>query len=319
METLMLSYFQIQRIKAEDPNSINFQKKKQPRKLSAVDENALWKLTDILELTSGFNLWEGFEIFWINFPIDVCGFEGTQEESQNEKGDFIIVSSSENLGRNRVSGVKVIYAIYNSENKMNVRFLKYPDSQLTQVHQQCALKKILAQLPAVDMQHAPLTQVHQQCALKKILAQLPAVNMQHAPVKLPSKLQLFAYLDYLAQSLFCTVTVHQSLAESMQLSKLSLHNLLKTRNQSSTISTQPRPLANTKSPNIDWLLLLKSRMQYRVLVLQIFRVSGHNWCIFIPSSQEISFLILLNFFNPKFFIISRKKKSEQKKKQKSKK
>ena len=38
----------------------------------------------------------------------------------------------------------------------------------------------------------------------KKIDQLPAVDMQHAPAKLPSKLHLFAYVDFLAQSL-CTV------------------------------------------------------------------------------------------------------------------
>ncbi|KNZ58648.1 uncharacterized protein VP01_1888g2 [Puccinia sorghi] len=42
---------------------------------------------------------------------------------------------------------------------------------------------------------------HQQLALKKKLAQLPAVDMQHAPAKLPSKLHMSAYVDFLAQSL----------------------------------------------------------------------------------------------------------------------
>ena len=38
-------------------------------------------------------------------------------------------------------------------------------------------------------------------ALQEKLSQLPAVDMQHAPVKLPSKLNLSAYVDSLAQSL----------------------------------------------------------------------------------------------------------------------
>ncbi|KNZ51827.1 hypothetical protein VP01_3793g1 [Puccinia sorghi] len=54
--------------------------------------------------------------------------------------------------------------------------------------------KKLAQLSAVDMQHAPA-----HTSIK--LAQLPAVGMQHAQAKLPSKLHMFAYVDVLAQSL----------------------------------------------------------------------------------------------------------------------
>ena len=38
----------------------------------------------------------------------------------------------------------------------------------------------------------------------KKLDQLPAVDIQHAPAKLPSKLHIFSYVDYLAQSL-CSV------------------------------------------------------------------------------------------------------------------
>ena len=60
-------------------------------------------------------------------------------------------------------------------------------------------------------------------SLQKKLSQLPAVDMQHAPAKLPSKLPLSAYVDLLAQSMCsmhshleaCTVTVHQSLVESL--------------------------------------------------------------------------------------------------------
>ena len=40
--------------------------------------------------------------------------------------------------------------------------------------------------------------------LQKKLDQLPAVDIQHAPAKLPSKLHIFAYVDFLAQSL-CSV------------------------------------------------------------------------------------------------------------------
>ncbi|KNZ56329.1 hypothetical protein VP01_2432g1 [Puccinia sorghi] len=63
------------------------------------------------------------------------------------------------------------------------------------------------------------------CTTKQ-LAQLPAVDMQHAPANLPSKIHIFSYVDVLAQSLcsmhsdcasklVCTVTVHQSLVESL--------------------------------------------------------------------------------------------------------
>ncbi|KNZ59642.1 putative signal peptide protein [Puccinia sorghi] len=52
-----------------------------------------------------------------------------------------------------------------------------------------------------------------QLPLQKKLSQLPAVDMQHAPAKLPSKLHLFAYAVFLAQSLFSLV--HQSLVESI--------------------------------------------------------------------------------------------------------
>ena len=41
-------------------------------------------------------------------------------------------------------------------------------------------------------------------ALQEKLDQLPAVDIQHAPAKLPSKLHMFAYVDFLAQSL-CSV------------------------------------------------------------------------------------------------------------------
>ena len=58
--------------------------------------------------------------------------------------------------------------------------------------------------------------------LQKKLNPLPAVDMHHDPAKLPSKLHLSAYVDFLAQSLCsmhshcaaCTVTVHQRLVES---------------------------------------------------------------------------------------------------------
>ena len=40
--------------------------------------------------------------------------------------------------------------------------------------------------------------------LQKKLDQLPAVDIQHAPAKLPSKLHMFAYVDFLAQWL-CSV------------------------------------------------------------------------------------------------------------------
>ena len=40
--------------------------------------------------------------------------------------------------------------------------------------------------------------------LQKNLDQLPAVDIKHAPAKLPSKLHMFAYVDFLAQSL-CSV------------------------------------------------------------------------------------------------------------------
>ena len=57
----------------------------------------------------------------------------------------------------------------------------------------------------------------------KKLDQLPAVDIQHARAKLPSKLHMFAYVDFLAQSLcsvhsncaVCTVTVHPSFVESI--------------------------------------------------------------------------------------------------------
>ncbi|KNZ56430.1 hypothetical protein VP01_2404g4 [Puccinia sorghi] len=56
-------------------------------------------------------------------------------------------------------------------------------------------------------------------SLKKKLAQLPAVDMQHSPAKLPSKLHMFAYVDFWAHMhsncAVCTVTVHQSLVESI--------------------------------------------------------------------------------------------------------
>ncbi|KNZ53313.1 hypothetical protein VP01_3281g1 [Puccinia sorghi] len=48
-------------------------------------------------------------------------------------------------------------------------------------------------------------------SLQKKLTQLPAVNMQHASAKLPSKLHLFAYVDFSV----CTVTVHKPLVESL--------------------------------------------------------------------------------------------------------
>ncbi|KNZ49780.1 uncharacterized protein VP01_4791g1, partial [Puccinia sorghi] len=57
--------------------------------------------------------------------------------------------------------------------------------------------------------------------LPRKLNQLPAVDMQHDPAKLPSKLDLYACVDVLAQShilqshTVCTVTVHQSLVESL--------------------------------------------------------------------------------------------------------
>ena len=38
-------------------------------------------------------------------------------------------------------------------------------------------------------------------SLQEKLSQLPAVDMQNAPLKLPSKLHLSAYVDFLAQSL----------------------------------------------------------------------------------------------------------------------
>ena len=41
----------------------------------------------------------------------------------------------------------------------------------------------------------------EQTTLQKKLDQLPAVDIQHAPAKLPSKLHIFAYVDFLAQSL----------------------------------------------------------------------------------------------------------------------
>ncbi|KNZ53842.1 hypothetical protein VP01_311g2 [Puccinia sorghi] len=60
-------------------------------------------------------------------------------------------------------------------------------------------------------------------SLQKRLAQLLAVDMQHAPANLSFKLHLFEYVDVLAQSLcildsacaYWTVPVHQSLVESL--------------------------------------------------------------------------------------------------------
>ncbi|KNZ45043.1 hypothetical protein VP01_853g2 [Puccinia sorghi] len=54
-------------------------------------------------------------------------------------------------------------------------------------------------------------------SLKEKNGQLPAADMQHAPAKLPSKLHMFAYLDFFWKShcSVCTVTVHQRLVESI--------------------------------------------------------------------------------------------------------
>ena len=41
-------------------------------------------------------------------------------------------------------------------------------------------------------------------ALENKLAQLPVVDVKHAPAKLPSKLHLFAFVNFLEQSL-CSV------------------------------------------------------------------------------------------------------------------
>ena len=54
-------------------------------------------------------------------------------------------------------------------------------------------------------------------SLQKKLDQLPAVDIQHAPAKLPSKLHMFAYVDFLAQSL---CSVHSDCA-----SKLGWNNI----------------------------------------------------------------------------------------------
>ncbi|KNZ57157.1 putative signal peptide protein [Puccinia sorghi] len=59
-----------------------------------------------------------------------------------------------------------------------------------------------------------ISTTNRQVNCKKKIAQLPPVDMQHAPAKLPYKLHMFAYLDVLAHSVFI-VTVHQSLVESL--------------------------------------------------------------------------------------------------------
>ncbi|KNZ46714.1 hypothetical protein VP01_700g4 [Puccinia sorghi] len=58
------------------------------------------------------------------------------------------------------------------------------------------------------------------CHCKKKLAQLPAVDMQHAPANLSSKLHQFAYLDVLSQSLKFGVTIEFLHVNCRQLSRL---------------------------------------------------------------------------------------------------
>ena len=56
---------------------------------------------------------------------------------------------------------------------------------------------------AIEYQYAlPKKFALQLLTLQKKLDQLPAVDIQHAPAKLPSKLHMFAYVDF-----FGTVTV----------------------------------------------------------------------------------------------------------------
>jgi len=49
---------------------------------------------------------------------------------------------------------------------------------------------------------------------KNLINCLPAVDIQHSPAKLPSKLHMFAYGDFLAQSL---CSVHSDCASKLGL------------------------------------------------------------------------------------------------------
>ena len=69
----------------------------------------------------------------------------------------------------------------------------------------------------LNIRHSRDPEKLESTALQKKLDQLPAVEIQHAPAKLPSKLHMFAYVDFLAQSL---CSVHSDCASKLGCIKI---------------------------------------------------------------------------------------------------
>ncbi|KNZ58384.1 hypothetical protein VP01_1939g1 [Puccinia sorghi] len=83
----------------------------------------------------------------------------------------------------------------------------------------------------------------------KKLSQLPAVDMQHSPEKLPSKLNIFSYVDALAQKFGVTTEVLCDFlhADFRELSKFFFYKINFRIN-----SGPPRTETSTKFAHIDW-------------------------------------------------------------------
>jgi len=88
--------------------------------------------------------------------------------------------------------------------KVQLKLTRFPVSSVVAVLvvKKAMLTSIVACVLA--MLTCSLACASHQLSLQKKLDQLPAVDIQHAPTKLPYKLCMFAYVDFLAQSL-CSV------------------------------------------------------------------------------------------------------------------
>ena len=104
----------------------------------------------------------------------------------------------QSFARNSLSGTVSMLLQEGSINCTDIEYF------LNEILVSCGLVSIDSLLSRELTTYPHLACKYQPIPQQKKLDQLPAVDIQHAPDKLPSKLHIFAYIDFLAQSL-CSV------------------------------------------------------------------------------------------------------------------